>query len=216
MDHTTRSSGPRSTKHQNFRPKNTTTRCHVPPEGTVITSVISRTHMRHARHFHHITCSYTPHAMRWHTRLMLWRHGWCHTPLGLTWIDLETWPGPKRLQKKLNKKKKKNFEQVELWLWSKSQNFQKGLFHSVFRVHSDFEARFFIWSSEIVQTVQFLKNWLLHKSWPKSQNFQEVPVLPNFSRRFQFWGLFLHSGIRNCSNSMILQLLALMWTLTKN
>ena len=57
---------------------------------------------------------------------------------------------------------------------------------------------------------------VLHKSWPKSQNFQEVPVLPNFSRRFQFWGLFLHSGIWNCSNSMILQLLALMWTLTKN
>ena len=67
-----------------------------------------------------------------------------------------------------------------------------------------------------MQIVQFLKNWLLHKFWPKSQNFQEIPVLPNFSRRFHFWGLFLHSGIRNCSNSMILQLLALMWTLTKN
>ena len=94
--------------------------------------------------------------------------------------------------------------------------FKKGLFHSVFRVHSDFEICFFMWSLEIVQTVQFLKNWLLHKSWPKSQNFQKVPVLPNFSCRFHFWGLFLHSGIRNCSNSMILQLLALMWTLTKN
>ena len=67
-----------------------------------------------------------------------------------------------------------------------------------------------------MQTVQFLKNWLLHKSWPKSQNFQEIPILPNFLRRFHFLGLFLHSWIRNCSNSMILQLLALMWTLTKN
>ena len=60
------------------------------------------------------------------------------------------------------------------------------------------------------------KSWLLHKYWPKSQNFQEVPVLPNFSCRFHFWGLFLHLRIWNCSNSVILQLLVLMWTLTKN
>ena len=43
------------------------------------------------------------------------------------------------------------------------------------------------------------KSWLLHKYWPKSQNFQEVPILPNFSCRFHFWGLFLHLRIRNCS-----------------
>ena len=67
-----------------------------------------------------------------------------------------------------------------------------------------------------MQTVQFLKNWLLHKSWPKSQNFQEVPVLPNFLRRFHFLGLFLHLRIWNFSNNVILQLLVLMWTLTKN
>ena len=60
------------------------------------------------------------------------------------------------------------------------------------------------------------KSWLLHKCWPKSQNFQEIPVLPNFSRRFHFWGLFLHLRIWNCSNSVILQLLVLMWTLIKN
>ena len=60
------------------------------------------------------------------------------------------------------------------------------------------------------------KSWLLHKCWPKSQNFQEVLVLPNFSRRSHFWGLFLHLRIRNCSNNVILQLLVLMWTLTKN
>ena len=137
------------------------------------------------------------------------------------------WPGPtwepnpvrtacKKKKRKKKKRKRKSFDQVELWLWPKSQNFQKCLFHSFFRVHSNFEIRFFIWSSEILQTLQFLKNWLLHKSWLKSQNFQEVLVSPNFSHRFHFWGLFLHSGIRNCSNSMILQLLALMWTLTKN
>ena len=60
------------------------------------------------------------------------------------------------------------------------------------------------------------KSWLLHKYWPKSQNFQEVPILPKFLRRFHFWGLFLHLRIRNYSNSVILQLLVLMWTLTKN
>ena len=60
------------------------------------------------------------------------------------------------------------------------------------------------------------KSWLLHKCWPKSKKFQEGPILPNFSRRFHFWGLFLHLRIQNWSNSVILQLLALMWTLTKN
>ena len=60
------------------------------------------------------------------------------------------------------------------------------------------------------------KSWLLHKCWPKCKTFQEGPILPNFLRRFHFWGLFLHLRIRNCSNNVILQLLALMWTLTKN
>ena len=36
-----------------------------------------------------------------------------------------------------------------------------------------------------------------------------------FSRTFRFWDPFLHLRIQNCLNSLILQLLALMWTLTK-
>ena len=38
----------------------------------------------------------------------------------------------------------------------------------------------------------------------------------NFSCTFQIWGLFLHLRIQNCSNGVILQLLALKWTLTNN
>ena len=93
--------------------------------------------------------------------------------------------------------------------------FKRGLSHSVFRIHSNFGIRFFVQDSEIVQTIQIPKSWLLDKSWPKSQNFQGL-VFPYFLRRLWFWGLFLHLRIQNCSNSVILQLLALMWTLTKN
>ena len=94
--------------------------------------------------------------------------------------------------------------------------FKRGLSHSVFRIHSNFGIRFFVQDLEIVQTLQIPKSWLLDKSWPKSQNFQEGTILPDFSRRFRFWVLFHHLRIWNCSNSVILQLLALMWTLTKN
>ena len=94
--------------------------------------------------------------------------------------------------------------------------FKRGLSHSVFRIHSNFGIRFFVQDLEIVQTLQIPKSWLLDKSWPKSQNFQEGTILPDFSWRFRFWVLFHHLRIWNCSNSVILQLLALMWTLTKN
>ena len=140
--------------------------------------------------------------------------------LGLTWTDLETWPGSNRLQKKkLNKKKRrkrKSFDQVELWLWPKSQNFQKG------PVPFRFSSTFRFWDPFLHLKLENCANCPIPKKLTfaqiltKSQNFQEIPVLPNFSRRFQFWGLFLHSRIQNCSNIMILQLLALMWTLTKN
>ena len=36
--------------------------------------------------------------------------------------------------------------------------------------------------------------------WPKSQNFQNGPVLLNFSSTFRFWDPFLHSKLRNCVN----------------
>ena len=65
------------------------------------------------------------------------------------------------------------------------------LTHSVFCVHSDFGIHFFVRDSEIVQIVQFPKKLTFAQILTKSQNFQKGPVLPNFSRRFRFWGLFL-------------------------
>ena len=79
--------------------------------------------------------------------------------------------------------------------------FKRGLSHSVFFVHSNFEIRFFFCSklgncadcpnSRKLTFAQILT---------KSQNFQGGLVLHNFSCRFRFWGLFLHSTIQNCSN----------------
>ena len=102
-----------------------------------------------------------------------------------------------------------------LTLTKKSKFSKGGLSHSVFCIHSDFEIHFFVQDSEIMQTIQFPESWLLHKSWPKVKIFKKDLSCPIFLRRFWFWGLFLHSRIRNCSNSVILHLLALMWTLTK-
>ena len=65
------------------------------------------------------------------------------------------------------------------------------LTHSVFCVHSDFGIHFFVRDSEIVQIVQFPKKLTFAQILTESQNFQKGPVLPNFSRRFRFWGLFL-------------------------
>ena len=115
------------------------------------------------------------------TRAKRWHKPQCHDVishyLSLTRTDLETWPGPNWLQKKILNKKKEEKEKVltkyNFDFDQKVKIFKNGLFHSVFRVHSDFEIRFFIWSSEIAQTVQFLKNWLLHKSWPKVKIFKK-------------------------------------------
>ena len=43
-------------------------------------------------------------------------------------------------------------------------------------------------------------SWLLHKCWPKSQNFQNGPIPLSFSSTFQFWDPFLHSKLGNCAN----------------
>ena len=140
--------------------------------------------------------------MRWHTRIVLWRHGWCHPQVpGLTRTDLETWPGPNRLKKK---KKKKGEREKMLWpsgpfTLTKKSKFSKRTcptqffeYIPIFGPVSSFEA-------QKLRKCPVSKSWLLHKYWPKSQNFQEVPVLPNFSCRFHFWGLFLHLRIWNCS-----------------
>ena len=105
---------------------------------------------------------------------------------------------------------------MDLWLWPKSQNFQKG------PVPLSFSCTFRFWNLFLCLRLGNCANCSISKKLTfaqiltKSQNFQNGPVLPNFSHWFRFWGLFLHLRIRNCSNSVILQLLTLMWTLTKN
>ena len=168
-------------------------------------------------------------AMRWHTRLELWRHGWYHPPYpsltclssrpGLTRTDLEIWPGPNRLKlfkKKKKSERKKCFDQVDLWLWQKSQNFQMGPVPLSFSHTFQFQNPFLC--SRLGNCANCLNSRKLTfaQILTKSQNFQQGPVFPYFLRWFWFWSLFLHLRIWNCSNSVILQLLALMWTLTKN
>ena len=110
---------------------------------------------------------------------------------------------------------RKCFDQLDLWLWPKSQHFQKG------PIPLNFPRTFRFWNPLLYSRLGNCANSPISRKLTfaqistKSQNFQG-PVLPNFSRRFQFLGLFLHLRIQNCSNSVILQLLALMWTLTKN
>ena len=96
--------------------------CDAPPRATRR----SGDNQRLSTHRHAPT--QTPHALDAPSADMC-RHGWRHHPLpGLTRTNLETWPGPNRLPKKkiLNKKKgkRKYFDQVDLWPWPKSQNFQ--------------------------------------------------------------------------------------------
>ena len=76
--------------------------------------------------------------MCWHEPSAPRRHAWRHPPYpgltylssrpGLTRIDPKIWPSPNRLKLFfLKSEKKKCFDQTNLWLWPKSQNFQKGL-----------------------------------------------------------------------------------------
>ena len=126
---------------------------------------------------------------------------WCHNDVA-SYFQLDPVPltRPKSVTRsespeKKNGVKKKALTKQTFDFDQKVKIFKKGLTHSVFHVHSNFGICFIIRNLEIVQTIQFLKNWLLHKSWSKSQNFQEVPVLPNFSRRSQFLGSI--SSFRN-------------------
>ena len=184
---------------------------HAPKRATrspVIVSVISRAH---TRRFGPPTRLHD--ASRAHTRpsnsMTSW---WCHFPL-------LAWPGslePTRIGDPVRIAwEKKLWPNLTLTLTKKSKISKKGLSHSVFAY------------IPILESVSLFETWKLCKLsnfqkltftqiLTKMSKFSRMTCLPNFSRRFQFWGLFLHSGVRNCSNSMILQLLALMWTLTKN
>ena len=133
------------------------------------------------------------------------------------------WPGPSwkfdsfiLTQSEPLEKKKKALSKLAFDFDQKVKIFKRGLSHSVFRIHFDFGICFSVRDSGIVQTIKFPKKLTFVQILTKIQNFQEGLVLPNFLHRFRFWDLFLHLRIQNCSNSVILQLLALMWTLTKN
>ena len=80
------------------------------------------------------------------------------------------------------------------WILTKSQNFQNG------PVPLSFSHKFWFWNPFLCSRLGNCANCRISRKLTfaqiltKSQNFQG-PVLPNFSRRFQFWGLFLHSRI---------------------
>ena len=141
--------GLRSTKPKKFETKKASTSCHVPPPTSAFTSsysCVDDSHHHAPRVLYAYTCP---------LRMTSWMTSSSTTPVWprLTWKSNLVRTAYKK-KKKLNKKKRKreSFDQVELelWLWPKVKIFKKGLFHLVFRVHSDFEIRFFIWSLEIV------------------------------------------------------------------
>ena len=92
----------------------------MPLRAPVAVDVIASDSRADTPHLHHDT----RHMRYMRTRALVI----LHYP-SLTRTDLEIWPGPNRLQKKIKlkkKRKRKSFDKVELWLWPKSQNFQKG------------------------------------------------------------------------------------------
>ena len=203
----------RSTRPENFRSRCQATPLHAPPEGPAITSVFSRTDADPS-------CAFTRSTRQALTcALCAWRHGWRYPPLSgltrLTRFDPD-WPGNLTRSEPPQKKKKKMREREKM-LWpsgpltlTKKSKFSKRTCPTQFFEYIPILGPVSSFEAQKLCKCPVSKSWLLHKCWPKSKNFQEGPILPNFSRRFHFWGLFLHLGIRNCSNSMILQLLALM------
>ena len=155
--------GLRSTKPKNFRPKSRSTRCHTPPKDSTARPSVPRTDYD-CRSSH---VPYMPHAS-----LALWRHGWRHPHS--CWPIGPIRPGLTRIRT-ISKKKKMRENTLIKWTFDHDQKikiFKTDLSHSIFRVHSDFGTRFFIRNSEIVQTSNFQKSWLLCKCWPNVKIFE--------------------------------------------
>ena len=93
----------------------------------------------------------------------LWRHNDVASHFQLDPVPL-TRPESVTRSEPPEKKKKKALTKRTFDFDQKVKIFKKGLTHSVFHVNSNFGICFIIRNLEIVQTVQFLKNWLLHKS----------------------------------------------------
>ena len=89
---TTRSIGPRSTKPENFRPKNPSTRHHVPPKDPAVAAFDNTRSYSWSRAYT-LALIHVPSVHDVMDDVIL------HY-LGLTRIDLETWPSPNRLPKK--------------------------------------------------------------------------------------------------------------------
>ena len=91
-----------------------------------------------------------------------------------------------KLKKKREREKEREREKKKLWpsgpltLTKKVKIFKRGLSHSVFRVHSNSRIRFFVQDSEIMQTVQIPKSWLLHKFRPRVKIFKKDLSCPIF------------------------------------
>ena len=156
-----------------FKSKSPNTCLHVPPEGPVITSIISCAHThRRGPFMRKSLVSIIPHALTRALPVL-----WCHDVVTLhtrfnPFIQLTRFepdrPDSNCLKKK-KKKKKREREKKKLWpigpltLTKKVKIFKRGLSHSVFRVHSNSRIRFFVQDLEIMQTVQIPESWLLHK-----------------------------------------------------
>ena len=159
------------------------TRRHAPTQNTHALSRARRAKCWHVPSAHDVMDDVILHYPVW--------LGWP----GLTRTDLETWPGPNRLKKK---KKKMLWPSKPLTLTKKSK-FSKRTCPTQFFEYIPILEPISSFEAQKLCKCLVSKSWRLHKYWPKSQNFQEVPILPNFSCRFHFWGLFLHLRIWNCS-----------------
>ena len=169
--------GLRSTKPRNFRPKTPSTRLHASPKYSAVLPSVSHAYTRrqeqpgaHTCHTCH-TCRICPTCPQRCDVMDDVILCWPVCP-DLTWTNPEIWPGPNRLKKKKKKKRENALTKRTFDLDQKVKIFKTDLSHSIFRVHSDFGTRFFIRSSEIVQTSNFQKSWLLCKCWPNVKIFK--------------------------------------------
>ena len=138
---------------------------------------------RSVDHQHHFTCSHVPirasHASPWcltrsHAPLQLYDFIMMSLPtFSLTrflGLDPNRWPSSNRLRKKML------WPSLTFDFDQKVKNFKKRPVPLSFSRTFQFWNPFLCSRLWIVQTIQFPKSWLLHKSWPKCQNFQEWPV----------------------------------------
>ena len=117
---------------------------------------------------------------------------------------------------KKKKKEWKGFDQVKLWVWPKSQNFQNG------PIPLSFSSTFQFWDPFLYPRLGNCTNGSISKNltfaWilTKSQNFQNGPVPLSFLSTFWFWDPFLHSRLGNCANCPISRKLTFAQILTKS